>query len=449
MTTSAPVESTDRYSSSAGTAQTAGAAPAAGQRSGGDQGGKRDADLHEQVALAVRLGWYLAEVRGRNWWKGHRPTCAGLPPDPDHPLPLRPQRTLAESRQQAFDALICLSVQLRVGDPPQLDEPPAGKPFASRLAALMKVLDANDGALLNPPQPGGHADRDGQADRAARDEAWHDVAELIHEWDAAIQDQLTARADILACGYLLGRGLAEIYWALAPADEQLCADGSTPSAGSWAFLLHDDRRHELSRMVGRIAPYLDPLTPVAVSGSLEAWGYVAADPDWCGREDAPAELYEQLRRWYQLLILGQDPTTLVKPSMILHGRRTTLRIFRAFWPQLVFGVLSLATVAAFVVLLSTDHGSPLLKTSLALAGTVGLSASTITAKAKSATQSLFARLRQSAYSDLVAIAVTSVPPYDGEHAATADDRSAAHRKVEQAVGERSIAYPTSLLSSDS
>ncbi len=441
---STTVEPTDRYSSSAGTAQgAAGPAGAGGQRSGGEQGGQPGPDLRAQVALAVRLGWYLAEVRGRNWWKGYRPACEGLPPDPDHPLPLRPQRTLAESRRQAFDALICLSVQLQVTDPPQIDEPPTGKPFAPRLAALMKMLDADGGALLNPPQPG---DRVGTPER---DEAWRQVAELVHEWDAAIQDQLTARADILACAYLLGRGLAEIYWALAPADQQLCADGKTPSAGSWAFLLHPDRRHELSRMVGRIAPYLDPLTPVAVSGSLEAWGYVAADPRWCGRADAPAELYEQLRRWYQLLILGQDPTTLVKPSMILHGRRTTLRIFRAFWPQLVIGVLSLAIVASFFVLLSTDHGSPLLKALLALTGTVGLSASTITAKAKSATQSLLTRLRQSAYSDLVAIAVTNVPPYDDDRAAGVDERSTAHRMVEQAVGERSIAYPTALIESAS
>jgi hypothetical protein len=435
---SSSVATAGRYSSKAGATHDTNAPTAAPAEPPDDHSAPKY-DLREQVALAVRLGWYLAEVRGRTWWKGYRPAAEGLPAVPDHPLPLRPQRTLAESRQQAFDALVCLSVQLQVTAPPAIDGPSSDEPFAPRLAALMAALNANDGALLEPPAS------DDTVGRDARDKAWLPVAELIHDWDAAIQDQLTARADILACGYLLGRGLAEIYWALGPADEQLCADGKSPSAGSWAFLLHEARRHELSRMVGRIAPYLDPLTPVAVSGSLEAWGYVAAEAKWCGRKDAPTELYEQLRRWYQLLILGQDPTTLVKPSMILHGRHTTLRIFRAFWPQLIAGALSLGVVTAFVILLSTDHGSPLLKSLLAVAGTIGLSASTLTAKAKSATQSLITRLRQNAYSDLVAIAVTNVPRYpDDERKSTPDSRSTTHRVVEQAVTERTIDYPTSL-----
>jgi hypothetical protein len=427
------------YSSNAGGSDHSNAAAAARPEPMADDHIAPKYDLREQVALAVRLGWYLAEVRGRTWWKGNRPAAQGLPAVPDHPLPLRPQRTLAESRQQAFDALVCLSVQLQVTAPPAIDGPPTGEPFAPRLAALMAPLNANGGALLEPLRPEDTAGRD------EREKAWLPLAELIHDWDAAIQDELTARADILACGYLLGRGLAEIYWALGPADEQLCADGKSPSAGSWGFLLHEVRRHELSRMVGRIAPYVDPLTPVAVSGSLEAWGYVAAEAKWCGRKDAPTELYEQLRRWYQLLILGQDPTTLVKPSMILRGRHTTLRIFRAFWPQLIIGGLSLGVVAALVILLSTDHGSPLLTSLLGLAGTIGLSASTLTAKTKSATQSLVTRLRQSAYSDLVAIAVTNVPSYpDDERKSTPDRRSTRHRIVEQAVTERTIAYPTSL-----
>ncbi|MCU1658152.1 MAG: hypothetical protein JWO57_2808 [Pseudonocardiales bacterium] len=401
-----------------------------------------DREQRERVAVAVRLGWYLAEVRGRNWWRAHRPTTEGLPADPDHPLPLRPQRTFAESRRQAFDALVCLSEQLDVTAPPAIDDPATGAPFAPRLAVLMAGLDADGGARLNPPQPG-----DG-VDPAERERAWREVAELIYDWDAAIQDRLTARDDMLACGYLLGRGMAEIYWALAPSSDQAraggSADGSAASAGSWAFLLNPARRHELSRMAGRIAPFLSPLTPVAVSGSLEAWGCVAAEPNWCGRDDAPTHLYEQLRRWYQLLVLGQDPATLVRPSTILHGKRTTLRVFRAFWPQLLVGAASVAAVAVFVLLLTSDRGNPAIKTLLALVGTIGLSASTLAAKAKSASQSLLTRLRQSAYSDLVAIEVTTVPRHpDDERHPKRDGTSEAHRMVEQAVTARTIAYATS------
>lgn len=395
--------------------------------------------LRMQVELAVRLGWYLAEVRGRTWWKGQRPVADGLPADPGRALPLRPQRTLVESRRQAVEALVYLSEKLKVTAPPTIGGDAPSTPFESQLATLMTALEADDCALLDPRVSAG-------ASTADRDRAWNEVAALIYDWDAAIQDELTARDDILACGYLLGRGLAEIYWALAPRSEQTSSDRATPSAGSWRYLLHPDRRHELSRMVGRIAAYLHPLTPVAVSGSLEAWGCVVDDPDWCGREDAPTHLYEQLRRWYQLLILGQDPTTLVKASaMLRRNRRTTLRLARAFWPQLVVGTLSVAAAAALVLLLSTDRGNPALKSLLAIAAAIGLSASTVTAKAKSATQSLFARLRQSAYSDLVAIEVSAVPPHPGDdrkHGSRGNSEGA--RIVERAVTARSLAMATAV-----
>jgi hypothetical protein len=334
---------------------------------------------------------------------------------------------------------VYLSEKLTVTAPPVIGDAPPSIPFESQLATVITALEADDCALLDPRVTEG-------VDTAARERAWNEVAALMYDWDAAIQDELTARDDILACGYLLGRGLAETYWELAPRSKQTGSGLAVPPAGSWQYLLHPDRRHELSRMVGRIAVYLHPLTPVAVSGSLEAWGCVVDNPDWCGRADAPTHLYEQLRRWYQLLVLGQDPTTLVKASVILRrNRRTTLRLARAFWPQLLLGTLSVAAAAAFVLLLGTNEGNPALKSLLAIAAAIGLSASTVTAKAKSATQSLFARLRQSAYSDLVAIEVSAVPPHPG------DDRkrgsrgnSEGQRIVERAVTARSLAMATAI-----
>ena len=377
--------------------------------------------LGEHVAHAVRLGWYLAEVRGRAWWRGQRPAGESLPPDANRPLPLRMQRSVLESRAQAVDALTCLAEQLDVTGPDEQQDADAS--FAPRLRALLDALDDD-----------------------ASDRTWSPVAALMYEWDSSIQDQLTARADILACAYLLGRGLSECYWALAPEDDQLCADGTTASGGSWSFLFSAERRRELSRLAGRIGPYVKPLTPVAVSGSLEAWGSVAANPAWRREPTTSAALYEQIRRWYQLLVLGQDPSTLVKPSALMHGPRTTLRLARAFWPQLLGGVLSLAVVAAFLLLLTTGAGGPGLKTALALVGTIGLSASTLAAKAKNATQSLFARLRQSCNSDLVALEVTSVPPHpDDARQSDSQRRSTTHREIERAVATRTIGVPIGVL----
>jgi hypothetical protein len=382
----------------------------------------RGTSKQDLVIHAIRLGWYLAEVRGRSWYRGHRPGAQPLPAGTDHPLPLRPQRTTAESRQQAVDALTHLAARLDVTGP-STDEATGSddEPFAPRLIRLLAAMDA---------EPGGG------------EKTWRPIAELMYAWDSAIQNQLTARADILACGYLLGRGLGECYWALAPDDAQVGPDGTTPNGGSWTFLFDAARRAELTRMVGRVGPYLDPLTPVAVSGSLEAWGQVAADPAWRSQDGAADALYEQLRRWYQILVLGQDPSTLVHPSALLHGKRTTLRLARAFWPQLLGGAASLAVVAVFLLLLTTDTGGAVTKTVLALVGAIGVSASTLAAKAKNATQSLLTRLRQSAHGDLVAMEVTSVPPHpDDTRSANPNQRVAAERAVEQAVTARTLTVP--------
>lgn len=396
--------------------------------------------LQRQVTRAVRLGWYLAEVRGRCWWRGRRPETHGLPDSTDRPLPLRPERSPSESRQQAFDALVCLSERLDVSAPFSLGEPaPGDADFAPRLQGLLVVLEADDAALLDPPAA------DDAAGAQAREQAWAPVASLLYDWDKTIQDQLAARADVLACAYLLGRGLSECYWALAPDDDQLTPGGG-PGAGSWSILFGPERRRELSRMAGRLGQYLNPLTPAAIAGSLEAWGCVAADPAWRTEPTASAALYEQLRRWYQLLVLGQDPSTLVKPSALLHGKLTTLRLFRAFWPQLLIGLASVAVVGLFVLLLVTGTGPAFVTTLLGIVGTVGLSVSTLAAKAKDAAQSLLARLRQQAYSDLVAIEVSSVPAHPGDGGQRkAQQLPATNRMLERAVAARTIAAPLNMV----
>lgn len=397
------------------------------------RGNQHETFMPTWITDALRLGWYLAEVRGRAWPLGQRPTSQPLPPDPENPLPLRPQRSQTESLRQALDTLVYLSERLQVSTPSGLGQPPGSTdPFPPRVEQL---LDPS-----GPPRTDLAANT---ATGAPEDSpAWPRIAELIYDWDSAIQDQLAARADILACAYLLGRGLSECYWALAPDDRQVCADGTTPNAGSWSFLFSDARRRELSRMAGRLGPYLNALTPVAVSGSLEAWGRVAAEPAWRSEPTAPATLYEQLRRWYQLLILGQDPSTLIHPAALLHGKRTTLRLARAFWPQLLTTTLSLAVVAAFLLLLTTDTGGAFTQTLLALIGTIGLSAATLAAKAKNATQSLLARLRQRAHSDLVAMEVTRVPLHPRDNRThTTSSRSVTHREVERAVAASPLAAP--------
>jgi hypothetical protein len=328
---------------------------------------------------------------------------------------------------------VALARRLGVDAPFDSDGVPDSRPYSARWAAVIAPLEAEGAQLLSPAAGTGPA-------AEKRDTAWGHVAQLLHEWDAAIQNGFAARADVLANAYLLGRGLAECYWALGPDDP---APGSeqegTTVASAWTFLFGDGRRAELSRLVARVGPHVNALTPTAISGSIEAWGAVAADAPWRSVGTSRDRLYEQLRRWYELLILSRDPTTYVKPYAVLRGWRTTMRAFRALGPQLLLALGSAAAVGAVVWLLSTDRGSALLSTVLGLLGVVGLTTATVVAKAKSAGQRLLARLRQDAYSDLVAIAITSVPDHP------ADGSKATERRVRQAVRDRPLTPVTPLL----
>ena len=368
------------------------------------------------IAAALRFGWSLAEVRGRNWCDGPRPTSTPLPP-PTGALPLRSQRSAEDAREGAVHSLVALAHEVGFAD---------ADAFVVGLHAVVPSFDAAGATLL------------GSAPRAQRDEAWATVSDFFYEWDARIQDDLARRDDLVANAYLLGRGLAECYWALGP-DDAWTLDG-TDTAVSLAFLLGPPRRAELTRMLGRLGPELgNPMTASAVSGSLEAWGAVAAEDDWSHARDLRERLYEQVRRWYQLLVLQQDPTTLLKPYARLSRSHTLFRTARAFAPQLVLGAVAVGLITAFFAL--TGGSSPSwVKSVLATGGVGTFAVAGLVTRAKNAAQQLAVRLRQDVYTDLVAVDVSIVPPYPGGTEAAALKR--AKRFVEHAVHQRTLTPPT-------
>jgi len=67
-----------------------------------------------KVVSVLRLGWYIAEVRGRNRPAGPQPPGNELPNRDNHVLPLRVERTPAELRAEAQAVLHKLSGDLRV-----------------------------------------------------------------------------------------------------------------------------------------------------------------------------------------------------------------------------------------------------------------------------------------------------------------------------------------------
>ena len=179
-------------------------------------------------------------------------------------------------------------------------------------------------------------------------------------------------------------------------------------------------------MLGRLeSGQMHPLSASAISGSIEAWGQVADDPAWAGTADLRDRLYEQVRRWYQLLLLRQDPTTLVRPYAKLsspHGIRRALRLYR---PQILIGFAALALIVIFFVV-RDRFGSGWIPSLIGAIGVGGVALTGLFARAKNTAERLATRMKQDAYTDLVAVAVASVPDYPG-----AADRSRRSRDREQ------------------
>jgi hypothetical protein len=237
----------------------------------------------------------------------------------------------------------------------------------------------------------------------ASTEAWEVLAELLWKFDAHIQDELTAAVETRAIGYQLGRGLAETYWALDP--------GRDNGATGWLFLLGQERCAELGRLVGRLGAYMGPYTAPAVAGTIVIWQSVAKTPEWRGEgKDAQEALYRQTRRWFELIVLEQDPTTLIKPYQLMKNYRTVLRAFGLFLPQLIATIAGLGFLGTLLFLLSNDSKVAWAQTLAGILAAVGLSYAGLTGTLKSSAQAMLTRLRQDAYTDLVTLAVQTAPP---------------------------------------
>ena len=356
----------------------------------------------QQVLDALRLGWTLAEVRGRN-----RPDAPGADlldfPHADHALPLRSERTALEQAVEAEAVLAYLATLLKVDGPQGAG--PDGRAGTDQTLTYSQALLAVAHTLHDGPGGAGDGARGGSPNGDGplnRPETWELLADCLYHWDAHIQDTLAAESETQSGAYQLGRGLAEAYWALDPA----AADGEP---GSWSVLLGEQRRRLLTRHAGRLAAYFDPLTAPALAGSLQVWGAVVADPGWRGHADAVAQLRSQTHRWYALLVLGQDPTSLVQPGSFIRHSRTTLKAARIFAPQLLVGLLSFAAITAVSYLLATDSGSAGVATVLGAVGFLGLSGASLQASLKNRANAILERLRTNAYADLVAEAITVAP----------------------------------------
>jgi hypothetical protein len=326
-------------------------------------------DDNEAAVLAMRLGWYFAELRGRTWPEGPRP--------PAHPcgdlLPLRTERSERDQQREAQAVLEAVAVRLG------LDH--------THIATISEAAGTSELGAIGSPS--------GTLEKAYR------VA------DAYFQDTLIARSEVTSCGYQLGRGLAEAYWALDRDGENL------------GELLGSHRCAELSRLAGRLTSCMDEYSPAALAGSLEAWRtFVEANRPSLGERDDRGDgavdvrrsLFEQMRRWHEVLIVGQDPTTFIRPYAVRTNLRLLGAALRSFWPQLVWTGLGIALLLALILTVNRVSSSGVWAPILGLASVIGISVGGITGALKNSAQGLLKRLRKDAYTDLVAEAITALPP---------------------------------------
>ena len=172
-------------------------------------------------------------------------------------------------------------------------------------------------------------------------------------------------------------------------------------------------------------------TAPAIAGSLEIWKEVARRPDWLGDpHQAEQALYSQIRRWYELIILGQDPTTLIRPAAGLKNFKTLKRALQLFGPELAATVVGLGFLVALLFLINVGGAAAWVKTLSGVLAAVGLSLAGLAATIKNSAQALLKRLRQDTYTDLVAVAVQTAPPPPGKS------------DIENAIGRRRLTPAT-------
>ena len=352
-----------------------------------------DADtLPAAVSEAVRAGWLMAELRGRLRPGAPSPETPRLA-RADHVLPLPSERSPTEQVIETRRALAALATALAVSVP---SSPPCASSFLDQLEDASKALDGARGA----------------SDDAAAVKAWNDVAELMYQWDAAFQDAVAGQSIDHARAYEQGRALAEMYWGLDPNVPAADSTGKL-SPYSWEFLFGAERVGVIDERLRSLAPHYRSATAPAVSATVHAWASLVADGQLRARPDRSAvhaALTAQVHFWHELVVVGVDPETLLKPYAGLCFTRITPKLARSFAAELIIGTVGLAGLVALAFLTLKVQGAVGWKTVAAVAGVLGVTIGGVQAGLKNAMQSLLGRLRADLYTDLVAGAVTSLPP---------------------------------------
>jgi hypothetical protein len=356
----------------------------------------------DDSAAALRLGWILAEVRGRMDPAADQ-TMEPSPAPPIMLLDAANERSAVERQVEAVKILASLS-QGGTTDmaPEQLtfrthwaegDKAVTELTASNMLRYLVsRLIWSRTGKDLSGTL-GALSPIDAAATERSSGTWWDRLAWFLWAWDEAIQDQFAAQTFGTASSYQLGRGLAETYWSLLP---------SKGGASDWGFLLGKNRVDALCENARRLAPVIGKLTANAVVASVRSWGEVAADPG--AYVDPKKELQRQTVIWRDLLVTGRDPLTMV-------GSHELARLARRPWPlvRAFAGEIALFFLGALAIGLAIAYLSKFAAAFFTSLGAVGIIASTAIGYAKSTVQNVTDRVRAVVNSDAVVDAVRRLP----------------------------------------
>ncbi len=367
----------------------------------------------DDSAAALRIGWTLAEVRGR------LDPAADQSPDPDPPPPAllldaANERSAVERQVEAVKVLATLSqggtVDMKLGvltfdlSWANKDAAVTGLTASQMLRYLAsRLIWSRTGKDLSGTLGAASPIDAGTTDKTA--DWWGRLALFLWAWDEAIQDQFATQTFGTASSYELGRGLAESYWALAP---------SSPAGGpsSWAFLLGVNRVGALTDLCRRLGPVIGTVTAGAVEKTIGSWGEVAKYPG--AYVDPQEKLRQQMLVWRDLLVTGRDPLTMVDSKDLEKVARRPWPLVRAFGWE-----IALSVVGAVLIGLGAAYFSKFSATFLSVLGAIGITASAVVGWAKNNVQKVAQSVRAALSLDVVVQAIQRLPGRTGAPPAAA------------------------------
>ena len=339
----------------------------------------------------MRLGWGLAELRGRIQFGDADPgrLFEAQAERTGHALPLGEERSPAELLIEVKQVVLALADRTSLtlsGD--TIKDSNGNTPTKGSVTAAQRVIALADAVPDDP------------ANRS-RGATWNAFSEGLYRWDAMIQDELATLSFGESSAYQLGRGLAETSWALDP-------KAAAQSTTSWEYLLGTKRCIALTRLLERLDPALSDPCVEATKGSLAAWERVAKDANWRSVKDSAVFLRQQSTIWRDLLIVGTAPSRLDKPSL-LQRMATVVPVIKAMFWHIFFAVVFAVCVAVGAWLLTRYGTNGPGGQIVSALGLLGITATGLSAKAKASANSLVDRLTNAVSADLAVSAATFVP----------------------------------------